>query len=69
MLFFYCYYILQKREFMKKDYARFTLRLSKSMLYKLGVISQHNTRTKNKEIEHLLNRHIAEYERLYGEIR
>ena len=54
---------------MKKDYARFTLRLSKSMLYKLGVISQHNTRTKNKEIEHLLIRHIAEYERLYGVIR
>lgn len=54
---------------MRKDYPRFTVRISPTMLAKLGVIAEHNLRTKNKEIEFLLKRHIAEYERFNGEIK
>lgn len=39
------------------------------MLQKIGSIAEKNSRTKNKEIEFLLKRHIAEYERLYGPIK
>ena len=53
---------------MRKDYPRFTLRISSEMLQKIGCIASNNGRTKNKEIEFLLKRHIAEYERLYGPI-
>ena len=53
---------------MRKDYPRFTLRISRTMLDKLGFICEHNGRTKNKEIEFLLARHIAEFERMHGEI-
>ncbi len=53
---------------MRKDYPRYTLRISPAMLAKLGHIAEHYGRTKNKEIEFLLKRHIAEYERLNGEI-
>lgn len=54
---------------MRKDYPRYTLRISETMLNKLGRIAENNGRTKNKEIEFLLKRHIAEYERLHGEIK
>ncbi len=54
---------------MRKDYPRYTLRISKIMLDKLGYIAEHNGRTKNREIETLLKRHIAEYERMNGEIK
>ena len=54
---------------MRKNYPRYTLRISKVMLLKLASIADRNGRTKNKEIEFLLKRHIAEYERLNGEIK
>lgn len=54
---------------MRKNYPRFTLRISDEMLQKIGSIASNNGRTKNKEIEFLLKRHIAEYERLYGPIK
>ena len=54
---------------MRKDYPRYTLRIPKQMLVKLGYISEKNGRTKNKEIEFLLNRHISEFERMHGEIK
>ena len=54
---------------MKKNYPRFTLRIPGEMLQKIGSIAENNSRTKNKEIEFLLKRHIAEYERLYGPIK
>lgn len=54
---------------MRKNYPRYTLRISKVMLLKLANIAERNGRTKNKEIEFMLKRHIAEYERMNGEIK
>ncbi len=54
---------------MKNYCPRFTLRIPQEMLNKLGCIASNNGRTKNKEIEFLLKRHIAEYERLYGPLK
>lgn len=53
---------------MRKNYPRFTLRISKSMLEKLAYIADYHGRTKNKEIEFILKKQISEFERLYGSI-
>ncbi len=50
------------------NYPRFTLRVPKSMLKKLAYIAKFNGRTKNKEIEMLIRKHVNEFERLYGNI-
>lgn len=53
---------------MKKEYPRYTLRVSNEYLYKLGCIAHFEGRTKNKEIEFMLRKYIDEFERLHGEI-
>ena len=53
---------------MRKNYPRFTLRISASMLEKIAYIAEYHGRTKNKEIENILKKQIAEFERLYGRI-
>lgn len=53
---------------MKKDCPRFTLRVSKELLYKLSYISDFNGRTKNKQIEQILRKHVNEFEKKYGVI-
>ena len=53
---------------MRKDYPRFTLRISKEMLEKIGYIAEYHGRTKNKEIEYFLKKQVSEFERLYGTI-
>ena len=53
---------------MKKEYPRYTLRVSEELLYKIGYIAGFEGRTKNKEIEYVLKRHVDEFEREYGEI-
>lgn len=53
---------------MKKNYPRYTLRIPKTMLAKLSYIADFNGRTKNKEIEMVIRRHIYDYERSYGTI-
>lgn len=52
-----------------KDYARFTLRTSKELLFKMQYISTYHGRTKNKEIEQILKKHIKEFENIYGVIK
>lgn len=51
---------------MKKDYPRYTLRVSKELLFKLAYISDFYGRTKNREIEYVLKKHVAEFEKQYG---
>lgn len=59
--------ILQrKKKEMRKNYPRFTLRVSPSTLEKLAYIAEYHGRTKNKEIEFILKKQITEFERLYG---
>lgn len=53
---------------MKKEFPRYTLRVSAELLYKLGYIAHFEGRTKNKEMEFMLRKNIGEFERLHGEI-
>ena len=53
---------------MKKDCPRFTLRISKELLYKISYVSEFNGRTKNKQIEQILKKHVTEFEKKYGVI-
>lgn len=53
---------------MKKDYPRYTLRVSKELLFKLAFVADFYGRTKNREIEFLLKKHIRDFEKQYGEI-
>ncbi len=53
---------------MKKEFPRYTLRVSAELLYKLGYIADFEGRTKNREIEYILKKHVNEFERNYGEI-
>ncbi len=48
---------------------RFTLRIPSVLLEKLGYIAEFEGRTKNREIEQLIKKFIAEYEREHGEIK
>ena len=48
---------------------RYTLRVSKELLDKLAYIAEYEGRTKNKELEQLIKKRIAEFENLHGEIQ
>jgi predicted DNA-binding protein len=50
------------------DYPKFSLRIPALMLDKLGYISKYNGRTKNKELEILIRKHIADFEKENGKI-
>ena len=53
---------------MKDNLPRYTLRVSALLLKKLEFVAAFHGRTKNKEIEMLIRRHIAEFEREHGPI-
>jgi len=53
---------------MKDNLPRYTLRIPQELLDKLGYIADFEGRTKNKEIEQLIKKRIAEYEKQYGPI-
>ena len=53
---------------MKDDFPRYTLRIPQILLDKLGYIAEYEGRTKNKEIEHLVRKRIAEFEAAHGVI-
>jgi predicted DNA-binding protein len=53
---------------MKDILSRYTLRISPILLYKLGYIAEFEGRTKNKEIEQLIKKHIADFEKIHGDI-
>ena len=53
---------------MKVNLSRYTLRVSQTLLDKLGVIAEYEGRTKNKEIEQLIKKRIAEFETEHGSI-
>ena len=53
---------------MKDDFPRYTLRISQILLDKLGYIAEYEGRTKNKEIEKLIRKCIAEFEAEHGVI-
>ena len=53
---------------MKDHMPRYTLRIPQNLLDKLGYIAEYEGRTKNKEIEQLIKRRIAEFEETHGTI-
>ena len=53
---------------MKDNLPRYTLRVSQVLLDKLAFIAEFEGRTKNKEIEQLTKRRIAEFEKENGTI-
>ena len=55
-------------EVMQDNKARYTLRIDPDLLEKLGYIAEYEGRTKNKELERLVNLHIAKFEQEHGKI-
>ena len=53
----------------KQDVSRFTLRIPKDLLGKLGYIAAYNGRTKNKELEQMIKGRISAFEKKVGEIQ
>ncbi len=53
---------------MKDNLPRYTLRVPQYLLDKLAFIAEYEGRTKNKEIEQLIKRRIAEFEAEHGSI-
>lgn len=54
---------------MKDTLPRFTLRVPQELLDKLGYIAEYEGRTKNRELEQMIRRRIAEFEQQNGEIK
>ena len=51
-----------------ENMPRYTLRIPQELLDKLGYIAEYEGRTKNREIEQLIKKRIAEFEATHGEI-
>ena len=54
---------------MKDSLPRYTLRVSKILLEKLSYIAEYEGRTKNRELEQMIKKRIAEFEEKNGEIK
>ncbi|MBC8570623.1 hypothetical protein [Zongyangia hominis] len=53
---------------MSNEIVRYTMRINWRLLDKLGFIAEYEGRSKNKEIEQLMKKRIAEFEKEHGEI-
>lgn len=53
---------------MKDTLPRYTLRIPQELLDKIGYIAEYEGRTKNKEIEQVIKKRIAEFESVHGPI-
>ena len=53
---------------MKNYLSNFTLRVPQILLDKLASVASYEGRSKNKEIEQLIKKRIAEFEAAHGEI-
>lgn len=53
---------------MTDNKSRYTLRVDPELLEKLAYIAEYEGRTKNRELEQLIKRHIREFEAEHGEI-
>ena len=54
---------------MKDSLPRYTLRVPQVLLDKIAFIAEYEGRTKNKEIEQLIRRRIAKFEKEHGLIQ
>lgn len=53
---------------MSTNIAKYTLRIDTNLLEKLKSIAAYNGRSANKEIEQIIKKYIAEFEKENGEI-
>lgn len=53
---------------MKKDDVKFTLRTDAEILKKFRYVADYNGRSANRELEVLIKRSIAEFEKRHGKI-
>lgn len=51
---------------MKDSLSRYTLRVEQELLDKLGYIAAYEGRTKNRELEQMIKKRIAEFEKEHG---
>lgn len=50
------------------DKVRYTMRIDRNLLDKFGYIAEYEGRTKNHELEQMIKRRIAEFEKEVGKI-
>ncbi len=63
------YFLYDLRGIVLRDNrSQFTLRICRELLIKFGYVAEYEGRSKNKEIEWLMRKHIKEFEKKYGTI-
>ena len=63
------YFVIKGMGQMKDDKSRYTLRVAPELLEKLGYIAEYEGRTKNRELEQMIKRRIADFEAEHGTIQ
>lgn len=53
---------------MPSDTAKFTLRTDPELLKKFRYVAEYNARSANRELEVLMKRHVAKFEKEHGQI-
>ena len=48
---------------------RFTLRIDRELFKKFRYVAESEGRSANKEIEQFIKKHVAEFEKIHGEIK
>ena len=51
------------------DTAKFTLRVNEELWKKFRFVADYNARSANRELEILIKKHVAEFEKANGEIK
>ncbi len=54
---------------MNKILLRFTLRIDRELFQKFRYVAEYEGRSANKEIEQMLKKRVAEFEKKHGEIQ
>lgn len=53
---------------MPSNQSKFTIRVDSELLKKFRFVAEYNARSANKEIEVLMKKHVAEFEKVHGKI-
>ncbi len=53
---------------LKVKKLKFTVRAEEDLLRKFGYIAKYNARSANRELEFLMKKRIAEFEKMHGKI-
>ena len=53
---------------MSNETVKFTLRTKEELLKKFRYVAEYNARSANRELEVLMRKHIAEFEKTHGRI-